>query len=75
MKNQRERVLNTIDSPEFVQQGDFGELLAVRHYAETPLTSKYLVAAYRETESDDGFVMTAYLTSRPSKIRSILWKR
>ncbi len=47
MATQRERVLETVESPDYIQNGDFGELLAVRHYPETPLTSKYLVVAYR----------------------------
>jgi hypothetical protein len=74
MTDQRDRVLETVESPECVQQGDFGELLAVRHYPHTPLTRKFLVVAYRELSSDDGFVMTAYFTSRPSARRSIVWK-
>lgn len=58
-----------------VQEGDFGALLAARHYARTPLTSKHLVAAYRQTGPQAGFVITAYLTSQPAKGRRILWKR
>ena len=49
MATQRERVLETIKQPEMIQVGDFGELLAVRLYPQTPLTRKYLIVAYRET--------------------------
>lgn len=74
MNNQRERVLETLQEPDMIQQGDFGELLAIRHYPQTPLTSKFMVVAYREVSLDDGFVLTAYLTSRPSARRITVWK-
>ena len=74
MATQRERVLETIKQPEMIQVGDFGELLAVRLYPQTPLTRKYLIVAYRETAANDGFILTAYLTRRPSTRRTILWK-
>jgi hypothetical protein len=72
---QRNRVLETIHAPELIQAGDFGELLAVRLYNQTPLTRKYLVVAYRELAADDGFILTAYLARRPSVRRETLWKR
>jgi hypothetical protein len=75
METQRARVLETVELPECIQQGDFGELLAVRHYPQTPLTTKFLVVAYRETGAEDGFIMTAYFASRPSAKRVTLWKR
>ena len=68
-------VLATIESPEQIQRGDYGELLALRQVPTTPLGPKYLVAVYREISSLDGFVLTAYLTSRPSRRREIVWKR
>ena len=74
MNSQRDRVLETIQSPDYIQEGDLGELLAVRYFPKTPLTDKYLVVAYREISNEDGFVMTAYFTSRPSAKRSIVWK-
>ena len=75
MRLQRDRVLQTIAEPDVVQEGDFGELLAIRLYSNTPLTSKFLVVAYREVASDDGFVMTAYLARRLSARRRAIWKR
>ena len=64
METQRERVLETLTEPDMIQEGDFGTLLAVRLYAQTPLTRKYLVVVYRESSSADGFVLTAYLASQ-----------
>lgn len=74
METQRERVFETIQAPDFIQEGDFGEFLAVRQYAATPVTRKQLVVAYRETNPEDGFVLTAYFTSRSSAARRIVWK-
>jgi len=58
-----------------IQQGDSGELLAIRFYSKTPLTSKFLVVAYREIGSEDGFVLTAYLARQPSAWRVTIWKQ
>lgn len=68
-------ILDTVTSPDQIQAGDSGELLAIRFYAFTPLTSKHLVAVYRELSVYDGFILTAYLTRKPSSKREILWKR
>lgn len=75
MEGQKERVLETITYPGMIQEGDFGEFLALRHYESTPLTSKFLVVVYREIGGSDGFVVTAYFTNRPSERRKILWKQ
>ncbi|HSC71740.1 MAG TPA: hypothetical protein VLH58_10330 [Candidatus Methylomirabilis sp.] len=58
-----------------IQRGDFGALLAIRLYPDTPLTRKFMVVAYREVSGDDGFILTAYLTSRPSAARETIWRR
>jgi hypothetical protein len=39
------------------------------------MTSKFLIVPYREVSKEDGFVLTAFLTSRPSSSRSVVWKR
>jgi hypothetical protein len=71
----REQVLETLAGPDMIQEGDFGELLAFKLYPGTPLGEKFLVVAYREVSSEDGFVLTAYLTRRPSIRRETVWKR
>lgn len=75
MARERDRVLQTVESPDLVQAGDFGELLAIRHWPVTALGSKLVVVAYREVDRTDGFVLTAYLAGRPSKARRVVWKR
>ena len=74
MGGSRESVLETLSEPEMIQQGDYGELLAIRFYPQTPLTSKHLVVVYREINANDGFILTAYLTTRPSDRRITIWK-
>jgi hypothetical protein len=74
MVDQGQRILGTVSSPDYVQQGDAGTLLAVKHYAKTPLTEKDCVVVYREVGEDDGFVVTAYFASTPAGWRKTLWK-
>jgi hypothetical protein len=67
--------LETVTIPDLIQEGDFGEFLAVKFYEKTPLTSKYLVVIYKEVIDTDGFIITAYYATKPSERRKILWKR
>jgi len=73
MNNQKEKVLQTISNPQIIQQGDFGEVITSRFYKETPLTSKYLIVVYKEISKEDGFLITAYFTNKPSERRKIIW--
>lgn len=73
MENHKEKVEETIVNPDFIQKGDFGELLAVRFYSTSP-RRRYLVVAYKEIVHQDGFVLTAYFTSAPSRRRQVIWK-
>lgn len=75
MKNQKEKIVETISNPDLIQLGDFGELLAVRLYPKTPLTKKYIIVAYKEISSQDGFLITAYFTNVLSQRREVIWKR
>ena len=74
MTNEKDRVIETIESPDFIQKGDLNEKLAVKLYKQTSLDVKYLVVVYKEISAIDGFVLTAYYTRKPSERRKILWK-
>ena len=74
MLGEEERILEVVTSPHYVQQGDSGTLIAIKHYPKTPLTEKYCAVGYRELSEDDGFVLTAYFTTKPSERRKIVWK-
>ncbi len=75
LDGQKDRVLETVTEPDLIQQGDFGELIAIRFYEKTPLTSKYLITIYKEVVSADGFIITAYYATKPSERRKTVWKQ
>jgi len=75
MIGEGERILESLSSPDYVQNGDAGTLIAVRHYPKTPLTEKYCCVVYRELSADDGFILTAYFATRPADWRNVVWKR
>lgn len=71
MAGLREEVLQTVADAEAVYEGHFGELLAV-HTLEAGTS---LVVCYKETSPSDGFIITAFLTSRADRLekRSRRW--
>ena len=68
MAGNRELVLETVADPDELLEGEAGEVLALRAYPLTNLTAKTAVVVYRE--EPDGFVITAWLTSRPEQVRA-----
>jgi hypothetical protein len=74
-KNCLSWILETIENPNFIIAGDFGELLAVKLYDKTPVTNdKFLIVVYKETGKLDGFILTAYFSRSINKTRRIVWK-
>ena len=53
-------VLETLEDPDAIYEGGSGELLAAKEIQ----TDKYIVVVYREISEKDGFVITAFLSSR-----------
>ena len=50
-------ILETVENPDLIMAGDFGELIGVRLYEKTPVTyDKYLIVVYKETSNLDGFI-------------------
>lgn len=64
-----QNVLNAIASPDLVQKGDLGTLMAVKKSND-----KFLVIVYKEISETDGFVITAYYT-KILRRRMVVWKR
>lgn len=66
-------VLETVQEPEAVYEGKAGEMLAVKETED----GKHVVVVYRETSGEDGFVITAFLTSKTRQLerRVRLWPR
>lgn len=69
------RIAETLRDPDMLQEGDYGATLAVRSFPKTSLSKKYVIVVFRETDRQNGFVITAYLTSRPAEWRRVRWKR
>lgn len=58
-------ILQTVAEPEAVYDGEEGELIAVKEIKP----EQYLAVIYKETSLKDGFVITAWLTSKVKQIR------
>ncbi|MEW6420010.1 MAG: hypothetical protein AB1480_18160 [Nitrospirota bacterium] len=65
----------TMSSPDFIQEGNKGELLSIKKFKKTPVTdNKYCIVVYK-LENMDGFLVTSYFTRRPSFRRKLIWKK
>jgi hypothetical protein len=66
---------DTVKNPDFIVAGDFGELIAIKKYHKTPVTSdKFLTVVYKETSKFDGFIITAYFSRSFNQKRHLVWK-
>lgn len=66
MAGNLDSVIETLAEPSRIIQGQHGESLALRDYAHTTISRKTAVVVYRD--EPDGFVITAFFTSKPQKI-------
>ena len=66
-------VLETIEEPEAIYEGNTGEYIAVGEKQG----GKYIVVVYRELGKEDGFVITAFLSKRKGQLerRRKIWQR
>ena len=67
-------VLETVSDPTWILEGDEGELWAVKHIT----AGKVILVIYKEsTRRHDGFIITAFLTTKVQKLlkRRIIWKQ
>ncbi len=63
-------VLATVEDPDLVLRSYRGSLIAVRGSGR----GRYLAVVYKQVSSEDGFVITAYFTSKLDR-RKAIWKR
>ena len=63
-------ILIAIENPDIVQQGYRDALLAIKRIK----MNRWLVVVYKEIDDDDGFVVTAYQTSK-IKLGGVLWRK
>ncbi len=67
--------IETIEDPDSIVAGDFGEVLAIKLYVKTPVTqNKFLTVVYKENNELDGFILTAYFSRSINKKRRVIWK-
>ena len=66
-------VLEAVEDPEAIYEGGREELIATREVEP----GKHLIVIYKELSKSDGFVITAFLTTRIKQIerRRRLWPR
>ena len=76
MAGNRDLVGETVEEPDSIVRGRKGELIALRHYDATSISEKHVVAVYREFE-EDGFLITAFMTSAPETIlrKGVIWQK
>ncbi|MDO9289650.1 MAG: hypothetical protein Q7T83_12785 [Thermodesulfovibrionales bacterium] len=72
MAGRYEDVLAALEMPDYVIKGYEGVLLALRHTTE----EKFLAVVYKEIRDNDGFIITAYFTSKIKLEREVVvWQR
>ena len=62
-------VLDTLENPDLILRGHRDSLIAVRGAGR----ARYLAVVYRQLSADDGFIITAYFTSKVERSKAI-WK-
>lgn len=73
LAGRRDEVLDAVTDPDIVLGGKRNEYIAVRYLK--PLCT---VVIYREVSREDGFIITAFQTSRFNQLvkgRKVLWRR
>ena len=61
-------ILNTVEYPDYVVKGYEDALIALKELE----IEKYLAVVYKELNIDDGFVITAYITSKIKIERQVI---
>lgn len=69
-------IKRTVEDPDYIVSGWFGEYLALRFCEVAPIRPKYLCVVYRELDKE-GFVITTFFISKPYKLlrRGVVWQR
>lgn len=67
-------ILETIENPDIIYEGNNDAKIAIKKFQETFIT--FVVAVYKETSAIDGFVITAHFSNKQQefKKKKVLWK-
>jgi hypothetical protein len=70
-------IIETVADPDYIVTGKNNELIAIKHYHKTVITEKDAIVFYKEINNNDGFIVTAWLTSKRDQImkRGIIWQK
>jgi len=65
-------VLDAIEEPDIIVKGKRSELISAAEFK-----GKHLIVIYKETTKQDGFVITAFITSDIERIKKkgVIWKK
>ena len=76
MAGNQDMVFETLENSDAIIDGGKDELIAIKHYKHTSISEKHAVVIYKE-EKTDGFVITAFMTSKPEKIskKGVIWNK
>ena len=68
----RDAVLETVEDPDGIARGKSGKLMAFK-----AVSDRTLVVVYRETSHVGGFIITAFFTTQPERIRKrgVVWRK
>ena len=68
-------ILETVESPSIIYEGNNDAKIAIREFQEN--FTKFMVVVYKETNKNDGFVITAYFSNKIQDFqkKKILWKQ
>lgn len=72
LAGQYDDVLGAIEDPDYITKGYKNALIALKKFKR----NKFLAVAYKELSKEDGFVITAYFTSKVKLEKEvILWQK
>lgn len=76
MAGNQDIVFETLEDPDIIVSVEKNEFIVIKHYIKTTISEKHAIVIYRE-EENDGFVITAFMTSKPEKIikKGVIWKK
>jgi hypothetical protein len=68
-------ILETIENPKIIYEGNYGGLIAVSYELEE--LRKFIVVIYKELSGMDGFVITAFVSNKEHKFerKNVIWKQ
>ncbi len=66
-------ILETLEDPAIIYQGEFDALIAVSKEIEP--VNKFIVVVYKESSLEDGYIITAYVSNKEQKFKKkkVLW--